>query len=454
MNYEEILKRKRKKIKPIGFYVERDQLNENLFPFQRDIVQWALKKGRSALFEDTGLGKTLQSLSWSEEVHKYTEAPVLILAPLAVAKQTVKEGLKFGVDVHYVSDDSQVKNGINITNYERIHLFDTDVFSGVVLDESSILKSYTGKTTNDLIDRFADTKFKLCCTATPSPNDYTEIGTTAEFLGVKKRNEMLAEYFINDVSNGVGWRLKGHSEQDFFEWIGSWGMFIKNPESLGYDGSGYKLPSLNIETAIIESKPDVGMLLVEYAETLQERREARKESMNKRVQKAVEIINSKPDENFLVWCDFNDESTALYRAIENSVEVKGSDKPEHKEKTLMGFADGTVKYLVSKPKIAGWGMNWQNCNNMIFCGLSDSFESFYQAVRRCYRFGQKKEVNVYVIISEKEMNVLKNIQEKQAKHDEMTENMQKIMSKIINSELRGKEYEPDLYNPTQKMILL
>lgn len=452
MTYDEILKQKEFKVVKSGFI--KRYVNNLLFPFQRDIVRWALRKGKCALFEDTGLGKTAQQLVWAYEVSKQTKQPVLILAPLAVSSQTIKEGKKFGVNVKLCKEQSDVVIGVNITNYEKLHKFDTSKFIGVVLDESSILKSYTGKTTNELIERFADTPYKLCCTATPSPNDYTEIGTTAEFLGVMKRSEMLSMFFINDVTSGSGWRLKGHSENDFYRWIGTWAIMIKKPSNLGYSNDGYELLSLEIVNHIVESPITTDTLFVELAETLSERREARKNSLDKRVSKAKELIEVNNMENCLIWCDFNDESKALKNAIDESIEVKGSDTSEHKETSLIGFAEGDVKYLVSKPSIAGFGMNWQNCHNIIFVGLSDSYEMFYQAIRRCYRFGQKEKVIVHVIISEAELNILQNIKQKQAKHEHMTNTMIALLEEIMQNEINNISLQRSDYNPTLEMCLL
>lgn len=453
MTYDDFLKSKEYHVQPTGF--EADQLNKNLFDYQRDIVKWALRIGKAALFEDTGLGKTIQQLSWAEAVAKHTDGTVLILAPLAVSKQTAQEAVKFGILCNLVESQADIKKGINITNYEKVHKFDTDCFDGVVLDESSILKSYSGKTTKELQERFAHTPYKLCCTATPSPNDYTEIGTTAEFLEVMSRSEMLSTFFINDYikkqgkNERIGWRLKRHAEKEFFHWMSTWAMMIKTPSDLGYDGSKFILPKINIITEIIESEAEIGSLFVEYADTLSERREARKQSLDERVSKVAQIAST--SDQCLIWCDFNDESTALKKAIQGSVEVKGSDTPEHKEKAMIGFGKNEVKYLVSKPSICGFGMNWQNCHDMIFCGLSDSFEQFYQAIRRCYRFGQNQEVNVHIVISEKEMNVLNNIKRKQADHERMSEEMVKIMSESAISELHHYERKQTNYLPVQEM---
>ena len=454
MTYEEFLKKKEVKKEYYGF--ETDDLNSNLFDYQKSIVKWALKKGKAALFEDTGLGKTIQQLAWAEAVNKHTNKPVLILAPLAVSEQTAQEAIKFNIQCKLVENDNDVVNGVNITNYEKIHKFNTTVFSGIVLDESSIIKSYSGKTTKDLQERFKLTPFKLCCTATPSPNDYTEIGTTAEFLNIMSRSEMLATYFINDCikrkekNDRIGWRLKGHAEKEFFKWISTWAMMIKNPSDIGFDGSMFNLPNLNITEVIIESKPTEECLFVEYAETLTERREARKESIDQRVEKAKQIAND--TDQCLIWCDYNYESDALHKSIENSVEVKGSDDQNHKKNSMIGFANKSIKHLISKPSICGFGMNWQNCNNMIFCGLSDSYEQFYQAIRRCWRFGQKKEVNVYVIISEKEMNVLKNIKRKQMEHERMSQEMIKVMSDSAKQELLNIVNNTNEYNPQVQFV--
>lgn len=451
MNYDDFLLNKRYILNASGFDIEADKLNKNLLDYQKAIVKWSLKKGKCALFEDTGLGKTIQQLVWADEVVKHTNGKVLILAPLAVSKQTKNEGIKFNIELNLCERQEDVKNGINITNYEKIHKFDTNCFDGVVLDESSILKSYNGATTRDLIDRFKNTLYKLCCTATPSPNDFTEIGNHSEFLGIMTRSEMLSMFFINDVSHGDGWRLKGHSEKEFYKWIAEWGMLINNPSNLGFDGDMFNLPKLNIITHIIGSEKSENSLFVEYARTLQERREARKDSLEARVNKANEIVQNL--DNCLVWCDFNNESELLSKTINGSVEVKGSDKPEHKETSMINFANGNLKILVSKPSICGFGMNWQNCNNMIFCGLSDSYEQFYQAIRRCWRFGQTKEVNVYVIISEKEMNVLENIRKKEDNHKRMTEEMINIMSDILKCEIKNTTRKNTEYIPKEEIML-
>ena len=448
-DYSQFLKCKERTILDTGF--EPQELNENLFDFQKDIVLWALRKGRSALFEDTGLGKTLQQLAWADAVCKHEHANVLIFAPLAVSKQTVEEGKKFGIEVNLCKTQEDVKNGINITNYEKLSHFNADLFAGVVLDESSILKSYSGKTTNDLINKFRNTRFKLACTATPSPNDFTELGNHAEFLNVMTMNEMLSMFFINDYSGGIGWRLKNHAVEEFFKWIAEWAIMIKKPSDLGFDDSKYNLNKLNIMNIVVPSEAQEGQLFSMPAQTLAERRQARKDSLEDRVNATKELIKEHPDDQFLVWCNYNDESELLHKTIEDSYEVKGSDDDEHKENGMIGFANGNVKILVSKPSICGFGMNWQRCHRMIFCGLSDSYEQFYQAVRRCYRFGQQNEVDVYVITSEAESSVLENIQKKQANHDLMSREMLKVINTVTNEKLYQMSFEHSSYKPTQKI---
>ena len=440
-DYEEFIKNKTKVIVDSGFDIELGKLNNNLFDYQKLIVRWALRKGRCALFEDTGLGKTIQQLEWANQVHKYTNKPVLILSPLAVASQTELEAEKFGIVAKKIENNEQVINGINIINYEKLHKIDTDQFIGVVLDESSILKSFTGKTTNLLIQTFNKTPYKLSCSATPSPNDYTEIGTQAEFLNICTKNEMLSLFFINDASSGIGWRLKGHSEEEFYKWISNWAILLKNPSNLGFDGDKFILPELNMQNVILKSKVDDGYLFgVTTAKTLSERRIARKEALPDKIEKIKEIIEQNKDEKFLIWCNYNDESEMLKKAIPNGYEIKGSDKDDYKAYGMIEFAKGNIDCLISKPSICGFGMNWQICHNIIFCGLSDSFEQFYQAIRRCYRFGQEKQVNVYIVISEKELSILDNIKEKESKHQKMSMNMINIVSEKLKEDLQIEKH--------------
>ena len=439
-----------------GFETDKSTYNANLFDWQRDIVHWALRKGRACLFEDCGLGKTLQQLCFAEEVVKHTGKPVIIVAPLAVASQTQREGVKFGITVNICRTQEDVKDGINITNYEMIHHFDESSFSGVVLDESSILKNSTGTIRTALIEKFKCTPFRLCCTATPAPNDFMEIGNHAEFLGIMSETEMLATYFVHDGKNTSKWRLKGHAKDKFFEWIASWACCMTSPADLGYKDSGYNLPPLVVHEIQTESE-DITLadgqmcFFAPTVESLAERREARKESISKRVQKAKEIAESV--DTALIWCDYNDESDAIAKSVKDIVEIKGADTDEHKKKSMIGFASGEIKRLVSKPKIAGLGMNWQNCNTVIFCGLSDSFESYYQAVRRCWRFGQEKQVDVYIIISDKEESVKKNIERKQADAAKLTAELVKHTKDILESEIKGTVRITESYQAIDKMII-
>lgn len=455
--YKDFIKSKMVNIKDSGFESDKSTYNKNLFEWQRDIVHWALRKGKACLFEDCGLGKTLQQLSFAEEVCKHTGGKVLILAPLAVAAQTKAEGIKFGIDVNICRKQSDVKDGINITNYEMIEHFDASEFTGIILDESSILKNSTGATKTALTEMFRDTPYKLCCTATPAPNDFMEIGNHAEFLGIMTQVEMLATYFVHDGKNTSKWRLKGHAKTKFFEWIASWACCMTSPADLGYEAGGYDLPPLNIHEIQVESENKENedgqmMFYAETAESLSERREARKESLERRVMKSKEIAEQAEGQS-LIWCDFNDESALLAETVPESVEVKGADSDEHKKTSMINFSEGNVKRLISKPKIAGWGMNWQNCNTVIFCGLSDSFESYYQAVRRCWRFGQKKPVDVYIITSEAEIAVKQNIERKQAEAQQMTAELVKYTKDILSNEIKGTIRISEKYIAVETMVI-
>ena len=449
MSYQEFLKTKETQIQPSGFEIDREILNNNLFEWQKDVVIVALKKGKYALFQDTGLGKTRQQLEFAYQVHKKTGGNVLILAPLAVSAQTKKEGEKIGIEVNACRTQQDVKKGINITNYEMLEHFDTSSFVGVVLDESSILKNSSGKTRNNIIDSFKNTLYKLACTATPAPNDFMELGNHSEFLGVMSQTEMLATFFVHDGGETSKWRIKGHAEVKFWEWISSWACVMTNPRDLGYDGSAYDLPNLNLYEHIVksdnlENSNGQSMLFAETKQTLNERRQARRDSLSGRVEKAAEIANSIKGQ-VLVWCDLNTESEELKQSIIGAVEVKGADTPEHKTNSMIGFSDGSVKCLVSKPSICGFGMNWQNCNNMIFVGLSDSFEAFYQAVRRCWRFGQTKEVSVHIVISDAEGAVKANIERKQADAKRMTAELVKYTKDIMTAEIHKTVRITDTY---------
>ena len=416
--------------------------NTNLFEWQCAVVDWALRKGKACLFEDCGLGKTIQQLEWARHVHSHTKKPVIILAPLGVVEQTAKkEAAKFGYKVHICKNAQDVKNGINITNYEKIHLFDTSIFSGVVLDESSILKNFTGHYSSSIIESFARTPYKLACTATPAPNDYMELGTHAEFVGAMTRIEMLSMFFINDMGDTGQWRLKKHAkEREFWRWVCSWAITLTNPCDLGYDGESFKLPELRYHEIIVEtkSKPIFGFFTQEAA-TMDERRKVRKESIKERALAVAELVKQYPDEQWLIWIGLNDEASELHTIIPNLSEVAGSTEYEERVEKMIGFSNGNVQMLLTKPKIAGFGMNWQNCGKMVFMGLSDSWESLYQAVRRSYRFGRIEPVDVYIVIEEREGKVLKNIKRKDAQAKHMIDSMVKHTKEIIKDELLNKK---------------
>ena len=455
INYDNFLQSKHIVSKPAGF--EPSPILSPLFDWQKDIVKWAIKKGKAALFEDCGLGKTPQQLEWSYQVSQHTKKPVLIVAPLAVSKQTRREANKFGYTATICRSQIDVQPGINITNYEVLSHFDASKFGGVVLDESSILKSYSGKIKQQIIDMFQDMSYKLACTATPAPNDFMELGNHAEFLGIMTRPEMLSTFFVHDGGSTQNWRLKGHAQDDFWEWIASWAVVFSNPADLGYDGIDYKLPPLIVTQHTVKTSHKIDstgqeMFFAPTIQTLNERRAARHNSLEQRVKKCAEIANS-TDKQVLVWCDLNDESKALTKAIDGAVEVTGSDTDEHKANAMMAFSDGSVRALISKPKIAGWGMNWQNCDTEIFCGLSDSFEAYYQAVRRCWRFGQKNTTNIHIVTSDAEGVVKENIERKQKNAQHMTSEMVKYTKEILKKDIHGNIRQIDDYLPTQEMIL-
>lgn len=445
-NYLDFLANKRFVLESSGFDVDKSELNPKLYDFQKDIVRWALKKGKADIFADCGLGKTAMQLSWSHQVNKHTNKPVLILAPLSVAEQTKREADKFGYTTKVVTEQSECINGINITNYEKLEHFVAKEFVGIVLDESSILKSYSGKVRTQIIDCFHDVPYKLACTATPAPNDYMELGNHAEFCGVMTRAEMLSMFFVHDGGSTSKWRLKGHAQDVFWQWLASFSVFVDNPKNIGYEVDGYDLPQLRIHEICVDGEPTNETL------SLLERRQARKDSLQARCEKAAELVNNS-DEQWLVWCDLNDESKLLHELINESVEVKGSDSENHRTDAMLGFSANKYKSLVTKPSIAGFGMNWQNCHNMIFTGLSDSFEAYYQAVRRCWRFGQDKPVDVYIIISAKEGCVKENIERKQNDFTFMQSEMTKYTKDITKKELKSTCRISTPYEPHKTMIL-
>lgn len=450
MNYQEFLDKKTFQHIESGF--EADLSQYPLFDYQMPIVKWALKRGKAAIFADTGLGKTIMQLSWADSVAKHTGCPVLVLAPLAVSNQTIEEGAKYGIHVEKLNPSAEVFGpNVYITNYEQLHKVDPEQFQGLALDESSILKGMDGRRRKEITEFGKHIIYKLSCTATPSPNDFMELGTQAEFLGIMSQVEMLAMFFIHDGSDTAKWRLKGHGQKKFFEWLATWSVVIRSPDDLGFDGSRHKLPELIYHEHVIETAP-TDQLFVEPAQGLQDRNKARKDSILDRVQMAADLANEM-EGSVLVWCNLNDESDMLAKGIQDAVEVKGSDKPEHKEKTLLGFAHDDVKCLVTKPKIAGFGMNWQNCSQMIFVGLSDSWEMYYQAIRRCWRFGQTKPVHVHVISADTEGAVVANIKRKDQQNQQLGREMVEHMKTMMEKEIFAAAIEKAEYQGTVKFEL-
>lgn len=444
MKYEDFVKAKRRSEVPTGH--NPGELNSYLFDFQRTIVSWAIRRGRAAIFADTGLGKTLMQLSWAHEVASHTGGSVLVLAPLAVSEQTIEQGAKFRIEVKRVPKGESVDGpGIWITNYERIDAIDFGSLAGLVLDESSILKSQDGKTRTKIIEQSQSVPYRLSCTATPSPNDFDELGNQCEFLGVMTRNEMLATYFVNDTGDTGTWKLKGWGASRFWEWMGSWAVVLRSPSDLGFDGSRYELPPLEYFEHVVETEPLGDDLFSRPAMTLTERRKAQRNSIEERCKALADVVNADSSEPWLIWCHLNDEAELLASMIEGSVNVQGSDKPEVKAQNLLDFAHGGIRVLISKPKIAGFGMNWQHCARMAFVGLDDSFEKFYQAVRRCYRFGQTRSVQVHMFTAENEGQILANLKRKEIAHHEMSANMVGFMKDIMDKELQGTQNIVDEY---------
>jgi len=432
MDYKEFLQQKQKSHIESGFEINESELNNNMFDFQKFIVKRALKAGKYAIFADCGLGKTLMQLEWAHKVNQHTNKPVLILAPLAVSGQTIKEGAKFHIDVcRYDGSNSPIQ----ITNYEQLENIDYSLFSGIVLDESSILKNFEGATKKLLIDEFKNTPYKLACTATPSPNDPMELGNHSEFLDVMGRNEMLAMYFVHDGGETAKWRLKGHATKLFYQFIGSWAIMLNKPADIGFDMMGYDLPALNlIEKQIITPNRENGQLFNDAIISATNFNSELRLTKQQRLDEVVRIVNSKPDENFIIWIKQNEEGQILKKLIPDAIEVSGSDSNEWKEKHLLGFAENKFRILISKTKIASFGMNYQNCRNQIFASLDFSFEGLYQAIRRSYRFGQTNEVNIYLITTDTMANVKQSIDTKQKQF----EIMQDEMSKAINANLNGQ----------------
>lgn len=415
MKYKEFLKSKRKSFIESGFKINENKLNKNLFDFQKYAVQIALKKGKFSLFFDCGLGKTLMQLSWSEAVYNETKKKVLILAPLAVVEQTKDEALKFGISL----------DCFDITNYDQLkNIENINKYSGVVLDESSILKGRDGKLSSLIIQTFKNTPYKLACTATPSPNDHMELGQHSEFLGAMSYLEMLAMYFVHDGGETSKWRLRKHAKDPFWKYVCTWSMSCDNPSTLGYCHEGYSLPEIEYIEHIIPVENNTMTLFGDIAVSATDLHKDLNRSLDKRIEKTIELVNKSSDQ-IIIWGLKNNETDTIQKMIPGSINVQGSDSAEYKAKHLNGFAKNEFKTLITKTSIASFGMNYQNCNEMIFMSYDFKFEAFYQAVRRCYRFGQKNKVKVHILIPESQINVRSTILEKQDRHFEMIKEMSK-----------------------------
>lgn len=426
-----------------------------MFPHQRDIVVWSLRRGRSAIFAGTGLGKTAMELVWAAKVAAYTGKPVLIFAPLAVAQQHLREAGKFGLSARIVKDQSEVGPGVNVTNYQKIGHFDLSAFGGVVLDESSILKSTDGHYRTRLIEECASIPFRLAATATPAPNDFMELGNHAEFLGVMSYTDMLATFFIHDGGETQKWRLKGHAENDFWKWMASWAVMLRKPSDLGYPNDGYDLPPLiqNQHVVGVDYAPslDTGLLFPMEARSMSERIGARRDTVAERVAMAAKITPA--DRPFVWWCNLNGEAEALSKAIPGSVNLTGSDTDDAKERKIADFLSGTSRVLISKPSICGFGLNLQCCADAGFVGLNDSFEQVFQAIRRFWRFGQTKPVTVHFIAAETEGAVVANLKRKEADAERMAASMVAHMADLSSATVRGMVRDRPDYNPTQPIII-
>lgn len=452
MKYADFISQKRKTIKNNGINIDPSAIHPMLFEYQRDLVLFALKNAKTGIFTTTGTGKTLMQIEWAKHVHEITGKNVLLLAPLAVSEQTINEGRKIDVEINSIRKNG-VKPGLNIINYEQLHNVSIGDYDAIVLDEASILKSFSGKIRNQIIEMFKNYSYKCCFSATPSPNDFMELANYSEFLDVMKRNEMLSTFFIHDSNETQAWRLKGHAQDDFWKWFASYAAMMNDPNDLGYNEKNYVLPKLNrIEHRIITNKCLDGNLFPVAANTLEERRNARKNTLNERCKKVAELVNNS-DEIWLVWCQYNTEADTLKKMISGCVEISGSDKDERKEKSAIDFASGKIKCLITKPSIFGFGMNFQVCHNQTFFP-DDSFEMFFQAEKRTYRLGQKHDVNTHLIFSDLEGDVLNNLKRKEVQFFEMIKNMIDHTKENVKENLHSANVAYDSkYNPTKEMIL-
>lgn len=450
VNYTAFIASKRREFAGRG--IERGyELNPKLKDFQRLCTQFALRRGRAILAEACGLGKTWQELEWGRVVSEHSNGIVLLAAPLAVGRQTAREAKKLDIKVAFARQKQDLKPGINITNYEMLHHFDFSELAGFIGDEISIIKNYAGKIRNQIIESIASVPFRLGASATPSPNDHMELGNYAEFCGVMTRAEMLATYFIHDGGDTSQWRLKGHAEDAFWRWLASWMVCIDKPSDIGCDDAGYVLPPLKDVMHVIEyGEPLSGELFPREASTLQDQRAVKRATVKERVESCAAIANSikKP---WVLWGELNDECDALEAAVPDAVQVAGRDAVEDKESRLDGFSSGKHRVMVSKPSIAGYGLNWQHCAHVGFVNLSHSFEDQYQAIRRCLRFGQTETVEAHYFLSDAEYPILRNIERKRKQAEELAAGMIGHMAASMKSELGATKRAPDVYQPTTKM---
>lgn len=430
MQYTDFLATKALVALPAGRDVSPDEIHRSLFPFQRDMVRFALRKGRAGLFEATGLGKTRQQVEFA----RLTGERALIVAPLGVTRQTIREGAALGVHMVYAKSQAESPvEGITITNYERVMAFNPDAFGCVVLDESAILRDFEGKTRARLISMFGATPYRLACSATPAPNDVAELANHAEFLGVMTRTEMLASFFVHDDQ---GWRLKGHARQPFYRWLASWGMSLKRPSDLGYDDEGYTLPPLLIHPVIVSTDwTPPGQLFPTTLKGIGDRAAVRRDTLADRVAATVKLVQAEPDEQWIVWCGLNDEGRAVAAAIPDSVLVEGADTPESKMDALDQFISGRARVLVTKVSIFGQGLNLQFCGRQVFCGLSDSFDSYHQALRRSWRFGRTEPVHAYIVLTEPEEPIYANVLRKEKEFEHLTDELVKHVAEFEKAEL-------------------
>lgn len=420
--YEEFLSRKVQDAPRIGRTVKANEIADRLHDWQKEIVAWAVTTGRAAIWADTGLGKTLMQIEWA----RLSGATSLIVAPLAVCTQTVREAQTVGIEARYVRDPQDMNGpGVYVTNYEMVGHFDASSFDAVALDEASILKQSDGKTRTKLIEHFKDVPMRLACTATPAPNDIEELTNQAEFLGRSTRVNMLSAYFVHDDE---GWRLKGHAHAPMFKWMTTWAIALRRPSDLGYSDIGYALPGLEIVSHLLPIDVDVeGQLFATDLGGVGGRAKIRKQTLEARCNEAARLVSEESDEPWLIWCGLNDEAQTLAKLIPGAVNVHGGLTAEQKADALLGFADGDIKVLITKPSIAAFGLNWQHCARMVFVGLSDSYEAYYQAIRRCYRYGQKRVVIAHVVLSELEGQIAVNIGRKESDASVITAGMVKEM---------------------------